>query len=114
MANNAADADLDFGAASSPEGNTASHSKQVHKQSGYTWTREADEPGFTWKNKKATDEMQRTSDGLAHRDLMVKGRLVARWCMGRGGLGTDGPRAGRYGDPVEVAAKEREMMTGTI
>jgi hypothetical protein len=46
---------------------------QTHASSGYRWTRAEDEPGYAWTNKKAFDEMGRAWEGLAHRDVVVKG-----------------------------------------
>lgn len=44
---------------------------QTHQQSGYSWRRHDDAPGYGWLNKKAVDEYQRAYDGLVHRDLVV-------------------------------------------
>jgi hypothetical protein len=48
---------------------------QTHASSGYRWSRPEDEPGYAWRNKKATDEMARALDGLVHKDLDVRGGL---------------------------------------
>lgn len=48
---------------------------QTHASSGYRWSRPEDEPGYSWRNKKAMDEMGRALDGLVHKDLDVRGEL---------------------------------------
>lgn len=45
---------------------------KTHNGSGYRWTRAEDEPGYSWSNKKAFDEMNKAWDGLVHKDAMVK------------------------------------------
>jgi hypothetical protein len=49
---------------------------QTHASSGYRWSRPEDEPGYSWRNKKAMDEMGRALDGLVHKDLDVRGELL--------------------------------------
>lgn len=57
--------------------NTARSNAPVHTHasSGYRWSRPEDEPGYAWRNKKATDEMARALDGLVHKDLDIRGGL---------------------------------------
>ncbi|KAL1619984.1 hypothetical protein SLS56_009857 [Neofusicoccum ribis] len=52
----------------------------VHAASGYRWEREAEAPGWGWKNKKAQEEWAKAEEGLVERERMVKAR---------------------YGDPLE-------------
>lgn len=56
----------------------------VHAASGYRWEREAEAPGWSWKNKKAQEDWIKAEEGLVERERMVKGR---------------------YGDPLEGAAR---------
>ncbi|KAF4309162.1 hypothetical protein GTA08_BOTSDO03318 [Botryosphaeria dothidea] len=56
----------------------------VHAASGYRWEREAEAPGWSWKNKKAQEEWIKAEEGLVERERMVKDR---------------------YGDPLEGAAR---------
>ncbi|KAK5717997.1 hypothetical protein LTR15_008840 [Elasticomyces elasticus] len=58
-------------------------------QSGYTWDRFEDEPGYQWLSKKALDERNRAWDSMVHKDHMVKNR---------------------YGDVFEMAEKEQAML----
>ena len=44
-----------------------------HAQSGYSWSRTEDEPGYGWLNKKAVDEYNRAADALVHKDQVIKG-----------------------------------------
>lgn len=46
---------------------------KTHQQSGYSWSRAEDEPGYAWLSKKSVDEGNRAWDGLVHREGMVKG-----------------------------------------
>lgn len=52
----------------------------VHAASGYRWDREADAPGWAWKNKKSQEEWYKAEQSFVERDRMVKAR---------------------YGDPLE-------------
>jgi hypothetical protein len=45
---------------------------KTHKESGYSWSRAEDEPGYTWMNKKAHDEYGRAWDSMVHKDHMVR------------------------------------------
>jgi len=58
---------------------------KTHEQSGYTWVRQEEEPGWAWKNKRAVDEANRAYEGLLMKDF---------------GVGN------RYGDPFEMADRE--------
>ncbi|KAF2214566.1 hypothetical protein CERZMDRAFT_90153 [Cercospora zeae-maydis SCOH1-5] len=62
---------------------------KTHESSGYTYSKAEEEPGYAWLNKKAQDEFSRAWDGLQHKESMVKNQ---------------------YGDPFEVAAKEKAIM----
>ncbi|KAM0722965.1 hypothetical protein Q7P37_001163 [Cladosporium fusiforme] len=62
---------------------------KTHNASGYRWARAEDEPGYSWSNKKAFDEMNKAWDNLVHKDAMVKGR---------------------FGDPLEIAEKESVLL----
>ncbi|KAK0906898.1 hypothetical protein LTR02_005732 [Friedmanniomyces endolithicus] len=61
---------------------------KIHQQSGYTWEKLEDEPGYAWLNKKAQDERQRAFDGMVHKDCVV---------------------GNRYGDPFEMMEREQAM-----
>ncbi|KAK8167093.1 hypothetical protein IWX90DRAFT_415426 [Phyllosticta citrichinensis] len=52
----------------------------VHAASGYRWEREADAPGWAWKNKKSQEDWYKAEESFVERDRMVKAR---------------------YGDPLE-------------
>lgn len=58
---------------------------KTHERGGYTWTRAEDEPGYSWLNKKATDEYTRAWEALQHKDAMVKSELMdafeAAWTL---------------------------------
>ncbi|GAB7338976.1 hypothetical protein MBLNU457_5645t1 [Dothideomycetes sp. NU457] len=62
---------------------------QTHQPSGYTWTKQEDEPGWSWKSKRALDEANRAQDSLVMKDLRV---------------------GDRYGDPFAMADQEQAMM----
>ncbi|KAK1075030.1 hypothetical protein LTR48_009283, partial [Friedmanniomyces endolithicus] len=61
---------------------------KIHQQSGYTWEKLEDEPGYAWLNKKAQDERQRAWEGMVHKDCVV---------------------GNRYGDPFEMMEREQAM-----
>lgn len=48
---------------------------KTHHGSGYRWARAEDEPGYSWSNKKAFDEMNKAWEGLVHKDAGVKGGI---------------------------------------
>jgi hypothetical protein len=66
-------ADEDEAVETMPNAGRSNAPAQTHASSGYRWTRAEDEPGYAWTNKKAFDEMGRAWEGLAHRDVVVKG-----------------------------------------
>ena len=69
-------ADEDETVETMPNANRSNAPTQTHASSGYRWTRAEDEPGYAWTNKKAVDEMGRAWEGLAHRDVVVKGMYL--------------------------------------
>ena len=50
----------------------------THEASGYKWTRQEDEPGWAWKNKKALDEYHRAYDTLIMKDFKIGGEFIWR------------------------------------
>lgn len=44
---------------------------KTHQKSGYQWSRNEDEPGFAWINKKALDECARAYETLQHKDSYI-------------------------------------------
>jgi len=50
---------------------------QTHQSSGYTWTKQEDEPGWAWKSKRAVDEANRAQDSLIMKDLRIGGELAS-------------------------------------
>jgi len=62
---------------------------KTHEQSGYTWVRQEDEPGWAWRNKRAVDEANRAYEGLLTKDIVV---------------------GNHYGDPFEMADRELALM----
>ncbi|KAK8192787.1 hypothetical protein IWZ00DRAFT_265354 [Phyllosticta capitalensis] len=60
----------------------------VHAASGYRWEREADAPGWAWKNKKAQEDWFKAEETFVDRDRMVKARYgdpLARDAAAAGG-----------------------------
>jgi len=57
----------------------------THALSGYTWSRQEDEPGWSWKNKRAVEEANRAWESLVLKDKRV---------------------GNQYGDPFEMADRE--------
>ena len=45
--------------------------QQQHKPTGYTWDREEDAPGYSWKNKKAQEDYARSWDNIVGKDQMI-------------------------------------------
>lgn len=91
---------------------------KTHNGSGYRWTRAEDEPGYSWSNKKAFDEMNKAWDGLVHKDAMVKcecfsvGAVILTSALE--GSNADLCTSGRFGDPLDVADKEQSVLLGDI
>ncbi|OQO12384.1 hypothetical protein B0A48_03026 [Cryoendolithus antarcticus] len=81
----------DTASAPPPPRLNADFAVKTHAASGYRWDRLEDEPGYGWKSKKAQDEMARAWEGLVHKECRV---------------------GAKYGDPIEIAEKERAMMQG--
>ena len=52
---------------------------RAHQSSGYTWSREEDQPGYAWSSSKAIGEANKAWEGMVHKDLMVKSAL---FCAG--------------------------------
>lgn len=52
-------------------GSTASAQVKTHTQSGYSWTKQEDEPGYLWKNKRAVEDANRAWDSLVLKDKRV-------------------------------------------
>jgi len=50
----------------------------THEVSGYKWTRQEDEPGWAWKNKKALDEYHRAYDTMIMKDFKIGGEFIWR------------------------------------
>lgn len=48
--------------------------QMIHKPSGYKYEREEDAPGYSWKSKRAFDEIQRSWDSVVQRDTYIGGR----------------------------------------
>jgi hypothetical protein len=69
-------ADEDEAVETMPNAGRSNAPAQTHASSGYRWTRAEDEPGYSWTNKKAFDEMGRAWEVLAHRDVVVKGMAL--------------------------------------
>ena len=78
----------------------------THEASGYKWTKQEDEPGWAWKNKKALDEYHRAYDTLVMKDLKIGGELILARSQGCLRLTT----ADRYGDPFAMADEELATM----
>ncbi|KAF4547854.1 Hypothetical protein D9617_35g090050 [Elsinoe fawcettii] len=62
---------------------------KTHQPSGYTWVKTEDEPGYSWKNKRAIEEAERAWGTILHKDRKV---------------------GNRYGDPFEVADSEAAII----
>jgi len=45
---------------------------QVDKNTGYTWDKPEDEPGYEWLNKRAQEEAARAYDQILDRNIMIK------------------------------------------
>ena len=49
----------------------------THAESGYSWSKIEDAPGWSWQNRKALDEAQRAWEtGVVGKDRTVKGQFV--------------------------------------
>ncbi|KAK8192215.1 hypothetical protein BKA81DRAFT_306479, partial [Phyllosticta paracitricarpa] len=46
----------------------------VHAASGYRWEREADAPGWAWKNKKAQEDWYKAEESFVERERMIRAR----------------------------------------
>ena len=58
---------------------------KTHQESGYSWTKAEDEPGWSWKNKRAQDEAKRAWEGLVMKDKRIGSQCAYRtatgaWC----------------------------------
>ena len=81
---------------------------RVHQPSGYTWSREEDQPGYAWNSPKAIGEANKAWDGMVHKELMVKSAYagtVGRYNGAKTDMCTD-----RYGDPFEMADREQAVL----
>lgn len=62
--------------------NTSANGKTpIHVESGYSWTREEDAPGYKWKNKKATEEAARAWDSLVGKEQRSQRASLACWSL---------------------------------
>jgi len=43
----------------------------IHQPTGYTWTRDEDAPGYSWRTKKAQEEMGRALEQIIDKDRIV-------------------------------------------
>ncbi|KAK7511329.1 uncharacterized protein IWZ02DRAFT_440867 [Phyllosticta citriasiana] len=66
------DAGVDAGAGGAGGGKAVVPS--VHAASGYRWEREADAPGWAWKNKKAQEDWYKAEESFVERERMVRAR----------------------------------------
>ncbi|KAF2266890.1 hypothetical protein CC78DRAFT_110709 [Lojkania enalia] len=58
----------------------------VDQETGYTWTKNEEQPGWEWKNNRAREEEGRALDGIADKGLQIKSR---------------------YGDPLDPSIPRR-------
>ena len=47
---------------------------KVHEPTGYQWVRPEDEPGYTWRNRKAQEEAMKALDQIVDKDKMIGAR----------------------------------------
>ncbi|KAK5134406.1 hypothetical protein LTR08_006453 [Meristemomyces frigidus] len=62
---------------------------RIHQASGYTWSHEEDQPSYGWNSPKAVGEATKAWEGMVHKEFAVNNR---------------------YGDPFELADKERAVL----
>ncbi|KAF2154610.1 hypothetical protein K461DRAFT_291536 [Myriangium duriaei CBS 260.36] len=77
---------------STMDGQQDNHSPRqtkVHEASGYTWSRQEDEPGWGWRNKRAVEDAERAWNGVLNKERKI---------------------GNRYGDPFEMADNEAATL----
>ncbi|KAK3063396.1 hypothetical protein LTS18_000717 [Coniosporium uncinatum] len=81
--------------------NNAPAQTKTHKSSNYTWTRAEDEPGYSWRNKRAQEDMQRCWEQVVGKEVAIGARygdmLVDKVDGGFGAVGVGGSGSGAGG-----------------
>jgi hypothetical protein len=59
--------------------------QHVQQETGYTWTRDEDAPGYAWMNVKAREDAQRAYSQIVDKDRMIKSEFMRCGTMGCNG-----------------------------